>query len=144
MPKTCPLGRHTPKNGKSARNNHVLACNFAKYSPILNFFHRLSNKSFLIWLLTIPPHLKHVATLPCNLSLMTCFAGINVSQGIIVATCTRCGRIFDIHLTANLPGNLPVKKFLISVKNWQNYGHESVVPFFSPPCSTRASIASRG
>ena len=23
----------------SARDNHVLACNFAKYSPIKNFFH---------------------------------------------------------------------------------------------------------
>ena len=27
------------KDGESARNNHVLACNFAKCSPILNFFH---------------------------------------------------------------------------------------------------------
>jgi len=27
------------KYGKSTRNNHVLACNFAKYSPIENFFH---------------------------------------------------------------------------------------------------------
>ena len=28
-----------------------------------------SNTPFLFWLLTIPPHLKYVATLPCNLSL---------------------------------------------------------------------------
>ena len=56
---------------QSARDNHVLACDFAKYSPIFIFFtHRLSNKPFLIWLLTIPPHLKCVATLPCNLSLV--------------------------------------------------------------------------
>ena len=34
---------------------------------------RLSNKPFLIWLLTTPPHLKYVATLPCNLSLIACF-----------------------------------------------------------------------
>jgi len=27
------------KDAESARNNHVLACNFAKYSPTLNFFH---------------------------------------------------------------------------------------------------------
>jgi len=58
--------------------HHVLACNFAKHSPILNIFFadRLSNKPFLIWLLTPPPHLKYVATLPsvpCNLSLITCF-----------------------------------------------------------------------
>jgi len=32
-----------------------------------------SNKPFLFWLLTIPPHLKYVATLPCNLLLIACF-----------------------------------------------------------------------
>ena len=59
---------------RSARINHVLACNFAKHSPILIFFHwRLKNKPFLFWLLTTPPHLKYVATLPCNLSLIACF-----------------------------------------------------------------------
>jgi len=105
------------KDGKSARNGHVLACNFAKYSPILIFFHRLSNRHFLIWLLITQPHLKYVATLPCNLSLMmACFADINVSQ-VSVATYGRCGGIFDIYLTANLPKNLPVKKILKSVKN---------------------------
>ena len=35
--------------------------------------HRLSNKLFFIWLLTTPPHLKYVATLPCNWSLIACF-----------------------------------------------------------------------
>jgi len=42
----------------------------------MHFVHlviRLSNKHFLIWLLTTPPHLKYVATLPCNLSLIACF-----------------------------------------------------------------------
>ena len=105
------------KDGECARNSHVLACNFAKYSPILIFFsRRLTNKLFLIWLLTASPHIKYVATLPCNLSLMACFADINVSQGS-VATYARCGRICDIPLTANLRRNLPVKKFLKSVKN---------------------------
>jgi len=65
---------------------------------------------------------------------MACFADINVSQGN-VATYARCSEIFDIHLTANLPRNLPVKKFLKLLKNWQNYGHESVAPFFGPPCT---------
>jgi len=38
---------------QSAWDNHALACNFANYSPILIFFtHTLSNKPFLIWLLT--------------------------------------------------------------------------------------------
>ena len=41
---------------------------------------------------------------------------------------------FDVHLTANLPRNLPVKKIHKSVKNLQNCGHESVAPFFGPPC----------
>jgi len=41
------------KDEESARDNDVLACNFAKYSPILIFFtRRLSNKPVLIWLLT--------------------------------------------------------------------------------------------
>jgi len=94
------------KDEESARDKHVLACNFGKYSPISIFFtHTLSNKPFLIWLLTTPPHLKYVATLPCNLSLMACFADINVSRGN-VATYARCGEIFNQHLTINLPRNL--------------------------------------
>ena len=32
-------GHHTAKNDESARDNHVFASNFAKYSPILTFFH---------------------------------------------------------------------------------------------------------
>ena len=74
--------------------------------------HLLKNKSFLI---TTPPHLKYVATVPCNFSLLACFADINVSQGS-VATYATCGRIFSMHLTANLPKNLAVKKNCKSVK----------------------------
>ena len=78
---------------------------------IHRFFHSPTQQQtfFLIWLLTTPSHLKYAATLRCNLSLMVCFADINVSQGS-VATYARCGGIFNIHLTANLPRNLPVKK----------------------------------
>jgi len=37
------------KDEESGRDNHFLACNFAKYSPILLFFtHRLTNKPFFI------------------------------------------------------------------------------------------------
>ena len=46
---------------------------------------------------------------------MACFADIDVSQGS-VAIYARCGGIFDIHLTANLPGNLPAKNFLNRLK----------------------------
>jgi len=93
----------------------AVCCNYAKYSPIIFFHYTLSNKPFLISLLTTPPHLTYVATLPCNLSLMVCFADINVSQGS-VATYTRCGGMFTIRLTANLQRNLPRKKFPKSVK----------------------------
>ena len=75
-------------------------------------FHTLSNKPFLIWLLTTPPHLKNVATLPCNLLLTACFADINVSQGS-VTTYARCGGIFNTRLTANLLRNFAVKIFLV-------------------------------
>jgi len=68
----------------------------------------LSNKPFLIWLLTTASHLKYVAALPCNLSLMACFADINVSRGS-VATHARCGGIFNIQLTTNLSKSLPAK-----------------------------------
>ena len=59
-------------------------------------------------------HCAHVkeclaATLPCNLSLMACFADINIFQGS-VATYPRRGGIFNMHLTTNLPRNLSVKK----------------------------------
>ena len=101
---------------QSARDNHILASNFAKYSLIKkNFTHRLSNKRFLIRLLKTSPHLKYLATLPCNLSLMACFADINASQGS-VATYARCGGVLNVHLTANLPRNLSVKTILKSVK----------------------------
>ena len=54
------------KDEESARYNRVLACNFAKYSPILIFFHsRLSNKPFLIWSLTTPhTHTRLTALCP--------------------------------------------------------------------------------
>jgi len=64
---------------------------------------------------------------------MACFADINVLQGS-VATYARCGGIFNMYLTANLPRNLLVKKFSKSVKFWQNYGLPCVfcgITFFS-------------
>ena len=35
---TCALGQHTAKHEESARNKHVLACNFAKCSPSSKMF----------------------------------------------------------------------------------------------------------
>jgi len=63
---------------------------------------------------------------------MVCFGDINVSQGS-VATYAMYGGIFNICLTENLSRNLSVETFLKSVKISQNYGHESVAPFFGPP-----------
>jgi len=64
---------------------------------------------------------------------MACFADINVSQGS-VATHAKCGGILNIHLTANLPGNLQWK---ISV-NRLRFDRIVVVNlwprFFDPPC----------
>ena len=93
----------------------------------------LSNKPFLIWLLTTPPHLKYVATLPCNLSSMACFAYIDVSQRS-VATYVRCDVIFNICLIANLPRNLPVKIFFNQLR-FDRIMVMSLWPrCFVPPC----------
>jgi len=64
------------------RESHVLASNFAKYSLLLNNFALKDVKPFLIWLLTASPLLKYVAKLPCNLSLIACFATL-VLQGSV-------------------------------------------------------------
>jgi len=45
--------------------------------------------------------------LHCSLSLMTCFAEIDVSQGSLA----RCSGSASIHLTTNLPRNFPVNIF---------------------------------
>ena len=116
----------------SARDNHVFASNFAKYSLILKLF-SLSHSAINLWLLTIPPHLKYVAILPSNLSLIARFPTLMFHvlawqhmQGVVEILINR--------FTSNLPRNLSVKKFGRSVKNHQNYGHEFVASFFGPPC----------
>jgi len=136
-PRCCHLGSYCkrPKNSKSV----IVSCTFSSFTVrwpsahvheaitfllvtlpsihrLKKMTRRLRNIPFLIWLLTTPPHLKVVATLPCNLSLMACYADINVSQGS-VATYARWGGIFDIRLSVNYPRNLRVKTFFKSVKN---------------------------
>ena len=64
---------------------------------------------------------------------MPCFADINVSQGS-VATCVRCGGIFNIRLTANLPRNLPVNFFLKRLRFDRIMGMSPWPHFFGPPC----------
>jgi len=117
---------------QSARKITFLFVTLRNIHRLKKITHRLSNKPFLIWLLETSAHLKYVATLLCNLSLMACFAGINVSQGS-VATHARCGGILNIHLTANLPRSLPV----IFFKNRLRFDRSIVMslwPCFGPPC----------
>jgi len=66
---------------------------------------------------------------------MAFFADINVSQ--CFATYARCDGIFDMHLTAHLAGNLPVKFFF---KNRLTYGHESVSPFLAHPVELNTPV----
>jgi len=70
----------------------------------------------------MPPHLKHVTTVPCNLSFFTAlvcdcylFSGINLSQGS-VATYARCSEIFNYRFIANLQKHELVEKFRKLVK----------------------------
>ena len=64
---------------------------------------------------------------------MTCFADNNVSQGS-VATCARCGGIFNAHLTANLPKNLPVKTVLNRLRFDRIMAMSLWPRFFGSPC----------
>ena len=64
---------------------------------------------------------------------MTCFAAVIVSQDS-VATYARCGGIFDIHLTENLPRNLPVKKFLNRLRIDRVMVMSLWPRFFGRPC----------
>ena len=65
------------KDEETARDNHLLACNFAKYSPIKKISTGiLGNKLFSIWLLTTQSHLKYATTLSCNLLLIACFLSV--------------------------------------------------------------------
>ena len=96
------------------------------------FTDRLSNKPILIWLLTTLPHLQYVATLPCNLSLMACFADINVSQSS-VATYARYGGFkypFDYKFTKEADGGFFLNRLrfdkIMVMSLWRH--------FFGPPC----------
>jgi len=58
----CAMATTLLKDEESARDNHVLACDIAKYSPIY-FTNRFSNKPLLILLLTVPTSPYSYATL---------------------------------------------------------------------------------
>jgi len=64
---------------------------------------------------------------------VACFADINVSQGS-VATYARCGGIYDIHFTANLPRNLPAKNVLNRLRFDRIIVMSLWSRVFGPPC----------
>ena len=95
-----------------------------------NFFftRTLCNKPFLIWLLTTPPHLKYVATLPCNLSLMACFADINVSRGSVATYAGAVGFLISIER------QIYQWKKLVNRLRFERFDRiMTVAPFFGPP-----------
>ena len=108
----CAPGQHT---AKIRRNLHETITFLLVTLPnIHQFIFLLSdsarNLSF-VWSLTTHHTLNiqlHYLVI-CRL-LRACFADNNVTQGS-VATYARCGEILNIHLTANLPRNLPVNFF---------------------------------
>jgi len=72
-------------------------------------------------LVKIPPLLNHVATIPCDLLLITvhvssccCFSDINISRGSL-ATHLRSGEKFYYRFITNLLLSLSVKEFRKSV-----------------------------
>ena len=119
---------------------HLLACIFAKCSPVVKVFFtgKFSNKFVKTRLLKVS-HLKCVATLPCDLSLTTTlvwecrlFSGTDVLQGS-VATRMRCDGIFNNSFIANVLDNLSVKQSVKSVKVWQSYSHEFLASLLWDP-----------
>jgi len=113
-----------------ARDNHVLACNFCQIFTDLKQFSLTDLAIYLV--IKTSPHLKYVATPPGNLSLMTCFADNNVSQGSLATCAIKCP--FNCKFTKESSFENSFK----SVKIWQNYGHESVAPIFGPPCMSNS------
>ena len=117
------------KDEQSALDNHLFAFNFAKYRAILFFFtDKLSNKAFLIWLLTIPLHLKYVATLPCYLSLIACFLTLMFHNVVLQRM------LFLITILLQIYQRIYQRKRLVNrFKIWQNCGHEFGVSFLAQP-----------
>ena len=102
---------------------------FARYSPNWFFFSdRLGSKPFLIWLLKTSLHLKYIATLPGNFSLIACFVTLMFDK--IVWQHIRGVVGYINHFATYLPRNLSEKIFWKSVKIWQNYSHEFVASIF--------------
>jgi len=108
----------------------IILSNFYRFKK--KFTGRFLGKFTVEWILKMPSHLAYIATLPCETLLSAKQGDINVSQGS-VATYTRCGGIFNIHLTANLPRNLPVKNLLNRLRFDRSTAMSLWPRFFGPP-----------
>jgi len=91
--------------------------------------HRFKN-FFLIWLLTTPPHLKYVTTLPCTLSLIACFTALlfhkavwQYMQGSVGPLITTSLQIY--YTVFNSENQLTFDRYMALTSMWV---------FFGPPC----------
>ena len=94
---------------RSARDIHLLACSFAKYSSI---------RFFSLTDLYIS-----------NLSSIACFMAL-IFYKTVWHHMQWMGGIFNNHFTANLPSNHAVENFSKSVKIWQRGGRKFVASVF--------------
>jgi len=150
------VARRTPQ---SARNNHLLACKFVKYSPFLFFFTgRLSNKPLLNRLLSTPRHLKYLATVLRNLLLIACFLAL-VSKRIWLkwhnARTTARTLMFHKVVWQHVQGKVrPIIAALVQIYcrifQWKSFENRLrfdrimalslVCSFFDPPCNILKSF----
>jgi len=99
---------------QSAHNNHFFVC---KFLPNIHRLKKISTvilgyKPFLILLLTIPPNLKYMATVPCNLLLIICFPTFKFHKAVWQRIQGVVGFLITVLLqSADLLQNEPVKEF---------------------------------
>jgi len=74
------------------------------------------------WILTIPPHLAYVITLPCE-TLMLAKQAINDKLQGTVAAYLRCGGVVNNQIKKGLLLSVSVNSFK-SVNIWQSYKKE--------------------
>ena len=109
--------------------------NIHQFQKKNNFAERLSNKPFLSWLITTPPHFKYVATVRCNLSSIACFLTLMFHK--VVWQHTQGAVWFLITSLITRKSSSETKKIENRFKLWQNDGHEFVASRSGPPCIRR-------
>jgi len=107
------------------------------------FTNKLNNESVVKWLLNSQPHLNNVATLPCDLLLITMhasnfryFSDIDVSQGSS-ATRLRCGGIVNEVMLHIYYWICHWKNFENRSIFWRSYGQYYGGLFFDSQCKVQ-------